>query len=151
MRRSLMFRVFLLTAASFAPSRHPSGAQFVALAGHCSDADLVKGAAPRLLPMTFLYDANNNLVPKEQWPPDLAEVKKQVGNGYCCVSENKPAKNNEPPPDCVKAVFGTDMAANFKGLMDAAGNPIQMRDIPNDLWFHPQYAATMSATFLKMR
>jgi|ERR1700678_2184868 hypothetical protein len=105
MRRSLTFRVFLLTAASFAASSHASDAQFVHLAGHYSDADLVKGAAPKLLPMTFLYDANNNLVPKEQWPADLVEVKKQVGNGYCCVSENKPAKNNEPPADCVKAVF----------------------------------------------
>ena len=149
MRRSLTFRVFLLTAASFAASSHASDAQFVHLAGHYSDADLVKGAAPKLLPMTFLYDANNNLVPKEQWPADLVEVKKQVGNGYCCVSENKPAKNNEPPADCVKAVFGTDMAANFKGLMDAAGNPIQMRDIPKHRWLLVVYAATWCAPCLK--
>ena len=45
MRRSLTFLIFLLTAASFAASSHASDAQFVHLAGHYSDADLVKGAA----------------------------------------------------------------------------------------------------------
>lgn len=128
---------------------HASGTYFVHLTGHYSDADLVKGAAPKLLPMTFLYDANNNLVPVEQWPPDLADLKKHVGNGYCCVSENKPEKDNKPPADCVRAVFGTDMAANFKGLMDFAGKPIQMRDVPKHKWLLVVYAATWCAPCFK--
>jgi hypothetical protein len=128
---------------------HASGTHFVHLTGHYSDADLIKGAAPKLLPMTFLYDANNSLVPVEQWPPDLADLKKHVGNGYCCVSENKPEKDNEPPADCVRAVFGTDMAANFKGLMDSAGKPIQMRDVPKHKWLLVVYAATWCGPCLK--
>jgi hypothetical protein len=80
--------------------------------------------------MTFLYDTNNNLVPADQWPAELADVKKHVGNGYCCVSENKPSKENEPPADCVKAVFGTDIKANFIGLKDSAESPIGLGDVP---------------------
>jgi hypothetical protein len=128
---------------------HASDTHFAHLTGHYSDADLVKGAAPKLLPMTFLYDANNNLVPVEQWPEDLAEVKKHFGNGYCCVSENKPEKDNEPPADCVRAIFGTDMAANFKGLMDSAGRPIHMHDVPRHKWLLVVYAATWCAPCLK--
>jgi AhpC/TSA family len=148
MRSFLKFAPFLLIATSCMVG-HASELQFVHLTGHYSDADLVKGAAPKLLPMTFLYDANNNLVPREQWPADLAEVKKHIGNGYCCVSDTKPEKDNKPPADCVKAVFGTDIAANFKGLMDSAANPIQLRDVPTHKWLLVVYAATWCAPCLK--
>lgn len=148
MRPSLAFTPLLLIAICCAVGR-ATALPFVHLTGHYSDADLVNGAAPKLLPMTFLYDANNNLVPKERWPADLAEVKKQVGNGYCCVSENKPEKDNEPPADCVKAVFGTDISANFKGLMNAAGKSIQLDDVPKHTWLLVVYAAHWCAPCLK--
>src|SRR6266571_38090 len=130
MRVTIAATALLATAIAYAPFGDASSTQFVHLTGHYSDADLVKGAAPKLLPMTFLYDTNNNLVPADQWPAELADVKKHVGNGYCCVSENKPAKENEPPADCVKAVFGTDIKANFKGLKDSAESPIGLGDVP---------------------
>ena len=146
-----MFKAAWLLVATFAfaPGGDASTAQFVHLTGHYSDEDLVKGAAPKLLPMTFLYDANNNLVPVEQWPGDLAEVKKHVGNGYCCVSENKPAKENEPPADCVRAVFGTDIQANFRGLKDLGGNPIRLEQVPKHKWLLVVYAAGWCAPCLK--
>jgi hypothetical protein len=139
----------LVSAVAFTSGSHASTSQFVHLTGHYSDEDLVKGAAPKLLPMTFLYDANNNLVPVEQWPADLAEVKKHVGNGYCCVSENKPEKENEPPADCVRAVFGTDIQANFKGLKDPSGNPIGLGQVPKHKWLLVVYAAAWCAPCLK--
>jgi AhpC/TSA family len=148
MRRFPAFAAFLLISISCAIGR-ASDLQFVHFTGHYSDADLVEGAAPKLLPMTFLYDASNNLVPIEQWSADLAGVKKHIGNGYCCVSDKKPEKDNEPPADCIKAVFGTDIAANFKGLMDSVGNPLQMRDIPKHKWLLVVYAANWCAPCLK--
>jgi AhpC/TSA family len=139
----------IVTAFMYSDSACASTHQFVHLTGHYSDEDLVKGAAPKLLPMTFLYDANNSLVPADQWPEDLAEVKKHIGNGYCCVSENKPEKEGEPPADCVRAVFGTDIKANFKGLKDSAGNAIRIRDVPKHQWLLVVYAAAWCAPCLK--
>jgi hypothetical protein len=139
----------LVSAVAFTSGSRASTSQFVHLTGHYSDEDLVKGAAPKLLPMTFLYDANDNLVPVEQWPADLAEVKKHVGNGYCCVSENKPEKANESPSDCVRAVFGTDIQANFKGLKDPGGNPIGLGQVPKHKWLLVVYAAAWCAPCLK--
>jgi hypothetical protein len=149
MRTAIATTCLIISALAYPCVRNTSTTQFVHLTGHYSDADLVKGAAPKLLPMTFLYDANNNLVPVEKWPSDLAELKKHVGNGYCCVSENKPEKENEPPADCVRAVFGTDMAANFKGLMDSVGKPIQMNSVPKHKWLLVVYAAGWCAPCLK--
>jgi len=123
--------------------------QFVHLTGHYSDEDLVKGAAPHSLPMTFLYDADDHLVPVDQWPADLAKMKKHVSDGYCCVSDSKPAHAGEPPADCIKLVFGTDAAANFKGLMDASGKPILKSDIPAHKWLLVVYGATWCAPCLK--
>jgi hypothetical protein len=139
----------LASAIAYAPFGHASPTQFVHLTGHYSDEDLVKGAAPKLLPVTFLYDAHNNLVPADRWPAELADVKKHVGNGYCCVSENKPEKEGEPPADCVRAVFGTDVNANFKGLKDSAGNVIRIRDVPKHQWLLVVYAAAWCAPCLK--
>ena len=149
MRRFPSLAACLLIAMGFNSLGRAAEVQFAHLTGHYSDADLVNGAAPKLLPMTFLYDADNKLVPKEQWPAALTEVKKQVGNGYCCVSENKPEKDNEPPADCVKAVFGTDISANFKGLMGAGGNPIQLHDVPKHKWLLVVYSAQWCAPCLK--
>jgi hypothetical protein len=139
----------LVSAFGITLSGHASTSQFVHMTGHYSDEDLVKGAAPKLLPMTFLYDANNNLVPVDQWPADLAEVKKHVGNGYCCVSDKKPEKENERPADCVRAVFGTDIEANFRGLKDLTGSPIRMDDVPKHKWLLVVYAAAWCAPCLK--
>jgi hypothetical protein len=144
--RSMLLLTAILICANFARS---SINQFVHLTGHYSDADLVKGAAPKILPMTFLYDANNHLVPVDEWPAGLAVVKKHVGNGYCCVSEKKPEKENEPPADCVKAVFGTDINTNFRGLMDTTGNPLIMGDVPKHKWLLVVYAAAWCAPCVK--
>jgi thiol-disulfide isomerase/thioredoxin len=149
MHTPFRFVSLLILSSIYGNVSHAYDAHFAHLTGHYTDADLVNGAAPKLLPMTFLYDANNQLVPVENWPTDLAEVKKHVGNGYCCVSENKPEKDNEPPADCVRAVFGTDIAANFKGLMDSAANPIQLRDVPKHKWLLVVYAAHWCAPCLK--
>src|ERR1700722_13513837 len=149
--RVILLSTLLLTAviAYNVPAHAESPDQFVHMTGHYSDEDLVRGAAPKLLPMTFLYDANNNLVPADQWPAELADVKKHVGNGYCCVSENKPEKENEPPADCVKAVFGTDIAANFRGLKNSADRPIGLGDVPQHKWLLVVYLATWCAPCLK--
>lgn len=144
--RSTLLLAAVLICANFARS---STNQIVHLTGHYSDADLVQGAAPKILPMTFLYDANNHLVPVDEWPADLADVKKHVGNGYCCVSERKPEKENEPTADCVRAVFGTDINANFRGLMDKAGNPIAISDVPKHKWLLVVYAAAWCAPCVK--
>lgn len=148
MHTARQFALLLILALTYGHVSLASEGQFVHLTGHYSDEDLVKGAAPKLLPMTFLYDANNNLVPPDQWPVDLAKVKKHIGNGYCCVSEKKPQKEGEPPADCVRAVFGTDIAANFKGLKDSSGNPILMRDVPKHKWLLVVYAAAWCAPCL---
>lgn len=149
MRSIIAAACLLVSAFAFTRGGYASTLQFVHLTGHYSDEDLVKGAAPKLLPMTFLYDANNILVPADQWPADLAEVKKHVGKGYCCVSENKPEQENEPPADCVKAVFGTDIAANFKGLKNSAGSPIGLHDVPKHKWLLVVYSAAWCAPCLK--
>lgn len=149
MSQARQFVLLLLLTLIYGHAGLASESQFLHLTGHYSDEDLVKGAAPKLLPMTFLYDANNNLVPAEQWPVALAEVKKHIGNGYCCVSEKKPEKQGEPPADCVRAVFGTDIAANFRGLKDSSGNPILMSDVPKHKWLLVVYSASWCAPCLK--
>lgn len=150
MRIAIAATGLLASAIAHAASGHTSPpTQFVHLTGHYSDEDLVKGAAPKRLPMTFLYDVNNNLVPADQWPAELADVKKHVGDGYCCVSENKPEKENEPPADCVKVVYGTNIEANFKGLEDPVGNPIGLSDVPAHKWLLVVYSATWCAPCLK--
>src|SRR5271166_5493166 len=124
----------ILFLAIFAICSHvarSAGDPFVHLIGHYSDADLAKGASPTTLPRTYLYDANNQLVSPENWPAELAEVKKHIGDAYCCVSDDKkPDQGKEPPADCVRVVYGTDVAANFVGLTDSVGRPIQMHDLP---------------------
>lgn len=57
MRISFTAFWLLVSAVAFAAGTHASTARFVHLTGHYSDEDLVKGAAPKLLPMTFLLEA----------------------------------------------------------------------------------------------
>src|SRR5271170_7680066 len=110
----------LLIGANLAQSVN---SQFIHLTGHFSDEDLAKGASPTSLPRTYLYDAQNHLVPPEKWPAELAEAKKHIGDAA----------------DCVKVAYGTDIAANFAGLMDAKGRPIQIRDLPKHKWLLIEY------------
>ena len=118
----------LLIGANLAQSVN---SQFIHLTGHFSDEDLAKGASPTTLPRTYLYDSNNRLVPQEEWPTELAEVKKHGGDAYCCVSEHEiPNGSNEPPADCVRAVYGTNVAANFSGLKDSTERPIVRMPVP---------------------
>ncbi len=142
----ILFLVLFMICSHVARS---AGEPVVHLIGHYSDADLAKGASPSTLPRTYLYDANNQLVPPENWPAELAEVKKHTGDAYCCVSDNeKPDQGKEPMTDCIRVVYGTDFAASFAGLMDSAGRPIEMQDLPRRKWLLIEYAATWCAPCL---
>ena len=69
-----------------------------------------------------------------------------MGDGYFCVSDKAhPSLGNEPPADCVRVVYGSDMAANFKGLMDAAGKALTVGGIPNHKWLLVEYSAAWCA------
>ncbi len=135
----------LLAAWGFAFGAPATAGEFAHLTGHYSDADLASGASPKTLPRTYLYDAQNRLVPVEEWPAELAEAKKHTGAGYCCVSGAAPGPDNEPPPDCVRVVYGKDMAANFRRLMDPAGQPIELRKLPKHKWLLFEYSADWCA------
>ena len=138
--------LFLVSFLIFVNLAHSSGTQFVHVTGHYSDADLSKGSGPTSLPRAYLYDAKDDLVPPEKWPSELAEVKEHIGDAYCCVSDtDKPSQGNEPPADCLKVVYGTDITKNFVGLMDATGRPIHIRDLPKRKWLLIEYAATWCA------
>lgn len=136
--------VIALILASYLTMNNSSKATQTAsrLSGHYSDAQLaaVKGMT---LPRTFLYSKENRLIPKEDWPAELAEVKKNGGDAYCCVSESDaPAKSDGPPENCVKIVYGTDIAENFKGLLKANGSPLTMQTLPPHKWLLVEYFAT---------
>lgn len=135
----------LVTAWGLASGVPATAGQFEHLTGHYSDADLVSGASPSTLPRTYLYDARNRLVPVEEWPAELTEAKQHAGDGYCCVSGTPAGPDNQPPPDCVRIVYGKDMAANFRRLKDAAGQPIELGKLPKHKWLLFEYSADWCA------
>src|ERR1700761_1407857 len=124
---------FLRASSAAAPGSH--------IVGHYSDAQLAEGRT-LILPRVFLYDASNHLVPDDQWPIELAEVKKHKGQGRCCFSYT-PHSSSGPPPECANPVYG-DQGANLSGLTDDAGSKIDFASAPPHQWLIVEYAATRS-------
>ncbi|MDB5970808.1 MAG: hypothetical protein JWQ90_3258 [Hydrocarboniphaga sp.] len=128
----------LLTLASVA---YTAGAADTSIAtphllGHFSDAQL--GAIGSFsLPRTFVYDAGGKMLQPEAWPADLAEVKKTLGDAYCCVDDGKGS--------CVPIPYGEYIGENFAGLMDATQKPITLAALPRHRWLLVEYSASWCA------
>jgi hypothetical protein len=118
------------------------------LIGHYTD-DILANYGRLTLPRTFLYNSRNKLVPAERWPAELKEVRKNMGDAFCCVSEDTAQKpESGPPVDCVKIVYGKNVATNFDGLLDAADNPIRLDNLPSRKYLIVEYAAQWCAPCL---
>ena len=132
---------FILFIAAVGSSLASADGQVFHLTGHYSDRRLANYG--RLtLPRVFLYDSHNKLVPDERWPAELAGVRKQKGDAYCCVSESRdPNPGSEPPKNCKRIVYGTNVAADFKDLMNATEDAIRIGDLPAHKWMLVEYAA----------
>jgi hypothetical protein len=115
---------------------------FVHIMGHYADKQLNE-VHTLILPRIFLYDANDHLVPEEQWPADLADVNKHKDDGRCCLSYSK-STSGGPPPECVNRVYG-NAGPNWSGLMDAKGRTIELQAAPPHKWLIVEYAATWCA------
>jgi hypothetical protein len=109
------------------------------IVAHYSDKQLEE-VHTLVLPRVFLYDAKNHLVPDEQWPAELADVKKHKGDGRCCLSYVKNAAGG-PPPECANALFGNE-GANWSGLTDEKGTKVALPTAPPHKWLIVEYAAT---------
>jgi hypothetical protein len=121
---------------------YPADAPVVHMVGHYSDKQLEK-VRVLILPRIFLYDATNHLVPDEQWPVELADVKKHKGDGRCCLSYTK-STGDGPPPECAKPLFG-NTGANWSGLQDETGTTMNLQTTPPHKWLIVEYAATWCA------
>lgn len=109
--------------------------------GTYSDEQLA-GVGAFTLPRTFLYDEDGELIPQEDWPAELAEVKRHAGDAYCCVSKTPaPPGSSGPPPDCEILVYGTEIQ-NFDGLVDGSGRRIAYEDLPEHRYLLVEYYAT---------
>ena len=113
----------------------------VHVVGHYSDKQLEETHILQL-PRTFLYDAKNQLVPDDQWPAELADVRNHRGKGDCCLSYDKNPNPSGPPEACAKTVYETEVGANFVGLIDVKGAPIGMQNIPPHKWLLVEYGAS---------
>jgi hypothetical protein len=112
------------------------------IVGHYSDKQLEE-VRTLILPRIFLYDSKDQLVPDEQWPPELAEVKKHKGDGRCCLTYYK-TPGGGPPPECANPLFGNE-GANWSGLTDNKGTKIDLQTAPLHKWLIVEYAATWCA------
>jgi hypothetical protein len=120
------------------------------LIGHYTD-DTLANYGRLTLPRTFLYDSNSNnkLVPADRWPAELKNVRKNMGDAFCCVSEDTAQKSGSGPPvDCVKIIYGENVATSFDGLLDAADNLIRLDDLPSHKYLIVEYAAQWCAPCL---
>lgn len=112
------------------------------LQGHYRDAQL--GAITSFsLPRTFLYDASGKLLQPDAWPADLADVKKTLGDAYCCVDDGK--------DQCVPIPYGEQVGNNFDGLLDAAQKPITLAGLPKHRWLLVEYSANWCAPCVEER
>jgi hypothetical protein len=121
------------------------GAGIIHVMGHYTDSHLANYG--RLtLPRTFLYNSKNQLVAATRWPRELKEVKRNMGDAFCCVSDdNSPRPANGPPADCVKIIYGENVSTNFDGLLDPSGNPIVLSKLPAHRYLLVEYAAKWCA------
>jgi len=121
------------------------------VSGHFTDEHLAT-IKSMTLPRTFLYDAKNSLVHQEVWPSALAKLKANVGDAYCCVSDDSnPPDEKGPPKNCTKKVYGEDIAENFSGLVDGADKPISLSAVPRRKWLLVEYFADWCAPCLAER
>lgn len=95
------------------------------------------------LPRIFVYDAAGRLVAQERWPTPLAEIKKDAGEAFCCISD-KPAPPGHigPPPDCKVLVYGEDVRENFDGLRAKDGRALRYEALPAHRYLVVEYFAT---------
>jgi hypothetical protein len=134
--------LILLLTGSLIAGASSRAVQVGRVSGHYTDQQLGT-LGSFTLPRTLLYDKANRLVPHEAWPEELADVKKRVGDAYCCVSkEGETNPGGGPPKDCVKLYYGADIAESFKGLLDADGSPITLKSLPSHKWLLVEYFAT---------
>lgn len=128
------------TAAPLSPPALDSTGR--SIEGTYSDGQLA-GVGTFTLPRTFLYDRTGELIPHEQWPTELAEVRRHAGEAFCCVSKT-PAKpgGSGPPPDCEIVVYGTDVQESFEGLLDASGRGIAYEALPEHQYLLVEYYAS---------
>jgi hypothetical protein len=133
---------WLLACLSLASAGEPA-AGIPHVIGHYSDDDLAHYGA-LTLPRTLLYDAKHRLIPADQWPRELAHVRQYMGDAFCCVSQDQPPPT-APPADCVKILYGEQIASNFTGLLDATGKPISLGQFAPRKYLLVEYAATWCA------
>jgi hypothetical protein len=78
---------------------HSADSSVVHLDGHYSDKQLEE-VRTLILPRLFLYDANNHLVPEDQWPTELPSLPKhKIDDVHCCLAYYK-TPGGGPPPEC---------------------------------------------------
>jgi hypothetical protein len=112
------------------------------IVGHYSDTQLAD-IRTLILPRVFLYDSKNQLVPDEQWPTELAEVRKHKGDGRCCLIYYK-TPDGGPPPECANPLFGNE-GVNWSGLTGDKGTKIDLQTAPPHKWLIVEYAAAWCA------
>jgi thiol-disulfide isomerase/thioredoxin len=118
---------------------------------HFTDAHLA-GFKSMTLPRTFLYDANNVLIPQENWPTELAGLKEHVGAAYCCVSDlPQSAEQKGPPADCQRIIYGQNIVENFTGLRDQSNKPVLLANLPTHKHLLVEYFATWCSPCLTER
>lgn len=95
------------------------------------------------LPRVFLYDNHGVLIAQDHWPPELRGFKEHAGDAFCCVSDKPaPPGSSGPPPDCKVIVYGTEVRANFNGLLDPSGGPVSYESLPKHKYLLVEYYAT---------
>jgi hypothetical protein len=142
-KERMRYSASLIWLLAFASVRAYSGdAPVFHIVGHYSDRQLEQ-VRVLVLPRIFLYDETNHLVPDEQWPVELADVKKHKGDGRCCLSYTK-STGGGPPLECANPLFGNE-GANLSGLQDETGTTINFQTTPPHKWLIVEYAATWCA------
>ncbi|HEY2782376.1 MAG TPA: hypothetical protein VGI90_16460 [Steroidobacteraceae bacterium] len=82
-------------------------------------------------------------MPDEQWPVELADIKKHKGDGRCCLAYYKTADGSRPA-ECANPLFGNE-GVNWSGLRRDNGTRLDLPTAPPHKWLIVEYAAAWCA------